>query len=105
MLDKYKYYIAGGITLLVLLFLKKKKAGKSNFKKKLIDLTNVEYNKWNKNGVKIKEGAKDTLPDLRNYWKTGAGVVQSESCTFHCASARCSSNRTTVIRNVITGCK
>jgi hypothetical protein len=49
MLDKYKYYIAGGIALLVLLFLKKKKAGKSNFKKKLIALTNVEYNKWNKN--------------------------------------------------------
>ena len=79
MLDKYKYYVAGGIGLLVLLFLKKKKAGKSNFKTKLIDLANKEFNKWNKNGVKIKEGAKDTLPDLRNYWKTGAGVVQSDS--------------------------
>ena len=79
MLAKYKYYIAGGIALLVLLFLKKKKAGKSNFKKKLIALTNVEYNKWNKKGVKIKEGAKDTLPDLRNYWKTGAGIIKDDN--------------------------
>ena len=79
MLDKYKYYIAGGIALLVLLFLKKKKAGKSNFKKKLIDLTNVEFNKWNKNGVKIKEGANDTITDLRNYWKTGAGIIKDDN--------------------------
>jgi hypothetical protein len=79
MLDKYKYYIAGGIALLVLLFLKKKKAGKSNFKKKLIDLTNVEFNKWNKNGVKIKEGANDTIKDLRNYWKTGAGIIKDDN--------------------------
>jgi hypothetical protein len=79
MLDKYKYYIAGGIGLLVLLFLKKKKAGKSNFKKKLIALTNVEYNKWNKNGVKIKEGANDTITDLRNYWKTGAGIIKDDN--------------------------
>lgn len=79
MLDKYKYYIAGGIGLLVLLFLKKKKAGKSNFKKKLIDITNVEYNKWNKNGVKIKEGANDTIKDLRNYWKTGAGIIKDDN--------------------------
>jgi hypothetical protein len=81
MLAKYKYYIAGGIALLVLLFLKKKKAGKSNFKKKLIDLTNVEFNKWNKKGVKIKEGAKDTLPDLRNYWKTGSSRRFSMLCS------------------------
>ena len=79
MLDKYKYYIAGGIGLLVLLFLKNKKAGKSNFKKKLIDLTNVEFNKWNKNGVKIKEGSNDTIQELRDYWKKGANVVQSDS--------------------------
>jgi hypothetical protein len=79
MLDKYKYYIAGGIGLLVLLFLKNKKAGKSNFKKKLIDLTNVEFNKWNKNGVKIKEGANDTITDLRNYWKTGAGIIKDDN--------------------------
>jgi hypothetical protein len=79
MLDKYKYYIVGGIGLLVLLFLKNKKASKSNFKKKLIDLTNAEFNKWNKNGVKIKEGAKDTITDLRNYWKTGAGIIKDDN--------------------------
>jgi hypothetical protein len=79
MLDKYRYYIAGGIGLLVLLFLKNKKTSKSSFKKKLIDLTNAEFNKWNKNGVKIKEGANDTIMDLRNYWKTGAGIIKDDN--------------------------
>jgi hypothetical protein len=76
MLAKYKYYIAGGIALLVLLFLKKKKSTNSNFKTKLINLANSEYNKWNRNGIKIKEGAQDTIQDLRKYWKTGAGINQ-----------------------------
>ena len=79
MLDKYKYYIAGAIALIVLLSLKKKKASKSNFKKKLIDLANAEFNKWNKNGVKIKEGSNDTIQDLRNYWLIGAKVKQTDS--------------------------
>ena len=80
MRDKYKYYVAGGIALIVLYFLKKKKKGvKSNFKKKLTDLANSEYNKWNKNGVKIKEGSNDTIQELRDYWKKGANVVQSDS--------------------------
>lgn len=79
MLAKYKYYIAGGIGLLVLLFLKKKNASKSKFKTKLINLANGEFNKWNKSGVKIKEGANDTIQDLRKYWKTGAGISQTDS--------------------------
>ncbi len=79
MLAKYKYYIAGGVGLLVLLFLKRKKNAKSNFKTKLINLANAEFNKWNRNGVKIKEGNKDTIQDLRNYWKTGAGINQTDN--------------------------
>lgn len=80
MLDKYKYYIAGGIALIALFLIKnKKKSIKSNFKTKLIDLANKEYNKWNKNGVKIKEGSNDTIQDLRNYWLIGAKVKQSDS--------------------------
>lgn len=80
MLDKYKYYIAGGIALIALFLIKnKKKSIKSNFKTKLIDLANKEYNKWNKNGVKIKEGSNDTIQDLRNYWLIGAKVKQTDS--------------------------
>ena len=80
MLDKYKYYIAGGIALIALFLLKnKKKTNTSNFKTKLIDLANKEFNKWNKNGVKIKEGSNDTIQDLRNYWLIGAKVKQTDS--------------------------
>ena len=79
MLAKYKYYIYGGVALLVLLFLKKKKSTNSNFKTKLINLANAEFNKWNRNGVKIKEGNQDTIQDLRKYWKTGAGINGSDN--------------------------
>jgi hypothetical protein len=79
MLAKYRYYIAGGVGLLVLLFLKGKKNAKSNFKTKLINLANAEFNKWNRNGIKIKEGNKDTIQDLRKYWKNGAGINQSDN--------------------------
>lgn len=50
----------------------------SEFKKNLIKLANDEFNKWNKGGVKIKEGAKDTIQDLRNYWNLGAGVKKND---------------------------
>lgn len=80
MLGKYKYYIFGGIALISLLLLKrKKKSSSSNFKSKLIDLANKEFSKWNKNGIKIKEGSKDTIQDLRNYWLIGPGVKGTDN--------------------------
>lgn len=51
---------------------------KSEFKKELVKLANKEWDKWNKNGV-IKEGSKDTIQDLRNYWEKGANVKKNDS--------------------------
>ena len=51
---------------------------KSEFKKGLVQLANKEWDKWNKNGV-IKEGSKDTIQDLRNYWEEGANVKKDDS--------------------------
>jgi len=51
----------------------------SSFKQTAINLANTEWNKWNKNGVRLKEGAKDTLQDLRNYWEQGAGVRKNDN--------------------------
>lgn len=72
------YLILGAITVFTILIIKKKKS-KSNFKKKLVDLANEEYNKWNKNGIKIKEGSNDTIQMLRNYYEQGAGVKNSDN--------------------------
>ncbi len=88
-----KYWLVlGGVAFLtiggVVLFSKsrRKKAqtkstdnAPSSFKQTAINLANTEWNKWNKNGVRIKEGAKDTLQDLRNYWQEGAGVRQNDN--------------------------
>lgn len=79
MLDKYKYYIFGAIGLISLLLLKRKKKSNSNFKSKLIDLANKEYLKWNKGNIKIKEGSKDTIQDLRNYYLLGPGIKQNDN--------------------------
>jgi hypothetical protein len=72
------YLILGAITIFTIYIIKRKK-GKSNFKNKLVDLANDEYNKWNKNGIKIKEGAADTLQTLRNYYEQGANVKNSDN--------------------------
>ena len=72
------YLILGAITVFTILIIKRKKS-KSNFKKKLVDLANEEYNKWNKNGIKIKEGSNDTIQTLRNYYEQGAGVKNSDN--------------------------
>ena len=77
--DKLKtYLILGAITIFTIYIIKRKK-GSSNFKKKLVDLANQEFNKWNPKGIKIKEGAKDTLQTLRNYYEEGSGVKNSDS--------------------------
>ena len=70
----------GGISVLTisLIYILSKPKKQSAFKKKLVNLANEEFDKWNKNGVKIKEGAKDTIVDLRNYWEKGAGVKQND---------------------------
>lgn len=77
--DKLKtYLILGAITFFTIYIIKRKK-GSSNFKKKLVDLANQEFNKWNPKGIKIKEGAKDTIQTLRNYYEEGAGIKNSDS--------------------------
>lgn len=77
--DKLKtYLILGAITIFTIYIIKRKK-GSSNFKKKLVDLANQEFNKWNPKGIKIKEGAKDTIQTLRNYYEEGAGIKNSDS--------------------------
>lgn len=73
--------ILGGVSLLTisLIYLfSKPKQKLSPFKKNLVKLANKEFDKWNKNGVKIKEGSKDTIQDLRNYWEKGAGIKQND---------------------------
>jgi hypothetical protein len=85
---KNKYWlILGGVSILtiggLLITLRKKKSGgstksSSDFKNKLVDLANSEWNKWNKGGKRIKEGSKETIQDLRNYWQEGAGVKQND---------------------------
>jgi hypothetical protein len=85
---KNKYWlILGGVSILtiggLLITLRKKKSGgstksSSDFKNKLVDLANSEWNKWNKGGKRIKEGSKETIEDLRKYWEEGAGVKQND---------------------------
>ena len=82
--DKLKVWgILGGVSLLTIsliyLFSKPKKQKSSPFKKKLINLANEEWDKWNKGGVRIKEGSQDTIQDLRDYWEKGAGVKQNDN--------------------------
>lgn len=82
--DKVKEWgILGGVSLLTIsliyLFSKPKKQKSSPFKKKLINLANEEFDKWNKGGVRIKEGSQDTIQDLRDYWEKGAGVKQNDN--------------------------
>lgn len=86
---KNKYWlILGGISILtiggLLITLRKKKSGgstksSSDFTGKLVDLANSEWDKWNKGGKRIKEGSKDTLQDLRNYWEQGAGIKKNDN--------------------------
>jgi hypothetical protein len=84
---KNKYWVVlGGVSLLTiigLLFTLRKpkselKKGSSNFKNDLIRLANQEFDKWNKDGKKIKEGSQETIQDLRKYWQEGAGVKQND---------------------------
>jgi hypothetical protein len=82
--DKVKEWgIIGGVSLLTIsliyLFSKPKKQKSSPFKKKLINLANEEFDKWNKGGVRVKEGSQDTIQDLRDYWEKGAGVKQNDN--------------------------
>ena len=86
---KNKYWlILGGVSILtiggLLITLRKKKSGgstksSSDFTGKLVDLANSEWDKWNKGGKRIKEGSKDTLQDLRNYWEQGAGIKKNDN--------------------------
>jgi len=71
----------GGISLLtisVIYFISKPKKNKV-FKKNLIKYTNEEFEAWNKNGVKIKEGSQDTIQRLRDYWEKGAGAKYNDN--------------------------
>lgn len=86
---KNKYWIIlGGISILtiggLLIFSTNKKTiqkvkNSSDFKKRLVELANNEWDKWNKGGKVIKEGSNDTIQDLRNYWQEGAGVKQNDN--------------------------
>lgn len=55
--------------------LKSKK--KSSRQKKSAIIANQEYNTWGKGS--IKEGNSKTMQRLRDYWKRGAGVTNSDS--------------------------
>jgi hypothetical protein len=79
--EKLKVWgILGGVSLLTIsliyLFSKPKKR-KSKFKSKLISIANEEYDAWNTNG-KIKEGNKDTIQRLRDYWEEGTGTKAND---------------------------
>ena len=79
--EKLKVWgILGGVSLLTIsliyLFSKPKKR-KSKFKSKLISIANEEYDAWNTNG-KIKEGNKDTIQRLRDYWEEGTGIKAND---------------------------
>jgi hypothetical protein len=71
--------IVAGIIIIYVISKKGSKSSPGGFKKKLVDTANQEFAKWNKSGTKLKEGAADTLQDLRKYWKEGAGVNNSDS--------------------------
>jgi hypothetical protein len=73
-----KIFIYSGLSLLAYSIIKKFTMKDTSFKKKLIDLANIEYNKWN-NPTKIKEGNSKTIKDLRNYWRIGANVNGTDS--------------------------
>lgn len=73
-----KIFIYSGLSLLAYSIIKKFTMKETGFKKKLVDLANKEYNKWN-NPIKIIEGNSKTIKDLRAYWKTGANVNGSDN--------------------------
>jgi hypothetical protein len=64
--------VIGGFLLMKLL-----KSSGMSFKKKLVDLAEAEWNKWNK-PTKVKEGDPRTIKDLRNYYKIGTGLNWSD---------------------------
>ena len=74
------WLILGGISLVTIssIYLLTKPKRKSAFKSKLVNLANEEHDAWNKSG-KIKEGNKDTLQRLRNYWEEGSGTKQDDN--------------------------
>ena len=79
--EKLKVWgILGGVSLLTisLIYLFSKPKRKSKFKSKLISIANEEYNAWNTNG-KIKEGNKDTIQRLRDYWEEGTGTKANDN--------------------------
>ena len=88
--EKTKVWLfLGGVGILTLLlpylFSRKKPKNsnknkiKSDFKKKLVDLANKEWDKWNKSGKVTKEGSQDTIQDLRDYYEIGTKTKSSDS--------------------------
>lgn len=88
--EKTKVWLfLGGVGILTLLlpylFSRKKPKNsnknkiKSDFKKKLVDLANKEWDKWNKSGKVTKEGSQDTIQDLRDYYEIGTKTKGSDS--------------------------
>jgi hypothetical protein len=83
------WLLLGGVGILTLLlpylFSRKKPKSsnknkiKSDFKKKLVDLANKEWDKWNKNNKVTKEGSQDTIQDLRDYYEIGTKTKDSDS--------------------------
>ena len=57
-----------GLTSFILIR-RKKKEGKTPFRRKAIKIALEEYDKWNKNG-KIKEGSQSMYSTLNNYWES-----------------------------------
>jgi len=88
MTEKEKIWLAGlsvgtlGLATLIILYRREIKSGVlsglSAFKKSILEIANNEWNEWNPDGKKIKEGDSRTMDKLRSYWREGANLNWSD---------------------------
>ena len=84
MTEKEKMWLTGlsvatlGLATLVVLYKREIKSGLSSFKKSILQIANNEWNEWNPNGKRIKEGDSRTMDKLRSYWRDGGNVDWSD---------------------------
>ena len=57
----------------------KKRFGISRLAKKAISVAEQEFEEWNKDGKKIKEGDDLTFDRLKKYWEEGANTFWSKA--------------------------
>lgn len=88
MTEKEKIWLASlsvgtlGLATLIILYRKEIKSGVmsglSSFKKSILSIANNEWNEWNPNNQRIKEGDSRTMDKLRSYWREGANLNWSD---------------------------